>query len=131
MGSLEVKPIFAARLRLLASHAVRRTGMRLGLLLPVIYVGLSSTCLAQGVLEKTAGLGPTTTSYVFRCSGGGSTTCQAQCAPKETLISGGCAVASGAGVLQNAGVTVAAMADQLSSAPTRLQRTSTLRHSAQ
>jgi len=82
--------------------------MRLGLLLPVIYVGLSSTCLAQGVLEKTAALGPTTTSYVFHCSGGGSTTCQAQCAPKETLISGGRAVASGAGVLQNAWVSVGA-----------------------
>jgi hypothetical protein len=82
--------------------------MTLRFVLSVVFAGFCSTSPAQGVLEKTAVLGPTAKSYLFRCSGAGNTTCQAQCAPGEALISGGCALASGAGALQNAWVSVGA-----------------------
>jgi hypothetical protein len=60
----------------------------------------SHPSLAQ-MLDKTTAIGTKAVFYNYRCPAP-SAQCIAQCRANETLISGGCAIASGGGALQNA-----------------------------
>lgn len=69
------------------------------LMVPVLLIGGSSLGVAQ-TLETETALSAEITLYLYRCPGGG-TECRARCRPNETLVSGGCALASGSGALAN------------------------------